>query len=295
MINKRGILLFVDGLGLGEEEKWQYNPIETGNVPFLKSLLKSKLSIPIDATLGVPGIPQSASGQTAILTGINAPKTIGKHLNGLPNRDLIAILQKENLFIKLQKLGLKVTNANAYNRNFIYRLQNNSSNTEGMSASTVATLAAGLSLNSEQELKEKRALYQDLTNRIMMEKYKSKVPLRSPKEAGVILDKIARCHDFTFFEYFQTDLAGHRKDFNNAYRVLEELDQFIESLLESLDFKNTLFILVSDHGNVEDLSTSNHTMNRVPVIAWGNGSDKFLERIRTIQDITPSIVDYFSK
>lgn len=293
MINKRAILLFVDGFGLGKEEKWDYNPIETGNLPVLQKLLKNNKTIPVDVTLGVSGTPQSASGQTTILTGVNAPKAIGKHLNGFPNKELREIIEKENIFMKLQELGLKVTNANAYNENFLSSLLRNTKATVEMSVSTVATLSAGISLYTEKNLKNGTAVYQDLTNRIMVEKWKTRVPIRTPREAGEFLGEIVENHDFTFFEYFQTDLAGHKKDFDNAYRVLEDLDEFIGSLLEFLSLDNTLFILVSDHGNIEDLSTADHTLNMVPLIAIGNGSEIIRKNMQSIQDITPGIKQYF--
>ena len=293
MINKKVLLLFIDGLGLGKEEQWKYNPIETGSLPNLQNLLKSSEMIPADATLGISGTPQSASGQTTILTGINASEAIGKHLNGFPNRELREIIEKENIFIKLQEQGLKVTNANAYNDKFLSKLQNNPKATEEMSVSTVATLSAGLPLHTEEDLMKGTAVYQDLTNRLILKKTRAKIPIRTPWEAGKTLVEIVEKHDFTFFEYFQTDLAGHQKDFESAHRVLEELDQFIGSLLESLCLENTLFVLVSDHGNIEDLSTSDHTMNKVPVIALGNGSVNFRLNIKSIQEITPKIEDYF--
>ncbi len=293
MENKRVLLLFVDGFGLGKEEKWAYNPIETGNLPIIQSLLKNHSPIPTDAQLGVAGLPQSASGQTTILTGVNAPLAIGRHLNGFPNRELRDIITKENIFIKLQKLGLKVTNANAYNTKFIANLLKNPTAPTEMSVSTVATLSAGLSLYTEKDLKNGTAVYQDLTNRTMVEKWKAKVPIRTPREAGEILGRIVNHHEFTFFEYFQTDLAGHQRDFDRAYRVLEELDQFIGSLLKSLNLKDTLFILASDHGNIEDLSTADHTMNKVPVVPLGCGSENFRKNIQSLQNITPGIQQYF--
>jgi len=293
MKKKRVLLLFIDGLGLGKEEKWDYNPIENGNLPVLQSLLKNRETVPVDATLGVAGIPQSATGQTTILTGVNAPKSIGKHLNGFPNKELRRIIEKENIFIKLQKLGLKVTNANAYNEIFLSGLLRKNSTRVEMSVSTVATLSAGLTLNTEENLRNGTAVYQDLTNRIMSEKWKTKVPLRTPKEAGRVLGEIVKNYDFTFFEYFQTDLVGHKRDFDHAYRVLEELDEFIGSVLESLSMDNTLFIIISDHGNIEDLSTADHTLNKVPLIALGNGSEEFRRNIQNIQNITPGIIQYF--
>lgn len=293
MKNKRVLLLFVDGFGIGTEEKSMFNPIENGNLPRLQALLKKGSPVATDATLGVPGIPQSASGQTTILTGRNAPKVIGKHLNGFPDSELRKIIIKDNIFMRLRKLGLKVTNANAYNKKFLSGLEGNIEKAKEMSVSTVATLSAGLRLRTEEDLSNQNAVYQDLTNHIIREKWKAKVPIRTPLEASKILSEIMQDHNFTFFEYFQTDLAGHRKDFENAYRVLEELDQFIGGVLDSFPMEDSLFVFISDHGNIEDLSTPYHTMNKVPMIALGNGAEEFRLNVKTIQDITPGIEKFF--
>ena len=36
--------------------------------------------------LGIEGLPQSATGQTALFTGINAAQLLGRHLFGFPNQ-----------------------------------------------------------------------------------------------------------------------------------------------------------------------------------------------------------------
>ena len=40
---------------------------------------------PVDPKLGVKGIPQSATGQTSLLTGVNAQGVLGYHKSGYPN------------------------------------------------------------------------------------------------------------------------------------------------------------------------------------------------------------------
>ena len=77
------ILLFLDGVGLGDP--LDSNPLaHPDHAPFLHRLLGQSLTTglsvqqptllakPIDAGLGVPGLPQSATGQTSLYTGINA-------------------------------------------------------------------------------------------------------------------------------------------------------------------------------------------------------------------------------
>src|SRR5437899_13004601 len=86
MENTRSLLLFfIDGLGIGT--RGPHNPFdgltdteplaifqnEIPDIPF-EGLLTAT-----DARRGVEGRPQSASGQTTILTGINAPAALRAH------------------------------------------------------------------------------------------------------------------------------------------------------------------------------------------------------------------------
>src|SRR5881394_3181591 len=62
-----------------------------------------------------------------------------------------------------------------------------------------------------------------------------------------------------------------------------------------MDLANTHVILTSDHGNIEDLSVRNHTLNPVPTIVWGRHRTRIAPRIRSLTDITPAIVDVLTK
>ncbi|NJN93408.1 MAG: phosphoglyceromutase, partial [Anaerolineales bacterium] len=97
-MSKRVIILFLDGVGLGEAEP-EANPFMHAEMPTVRSLLGvSHLTretagtvtgqaalLGLDACLGVPGLPQSATGQTTILTGYNAPAVLGEHYGPYPN------------------------------------------------------------------------------------------------------------------------------------------------------------------------------------------------------------------
>jgi hypothetical protein len=56
----------------------------------------------LDAGLGVSGLPQSATGQATLLTGINVPAALGYHYGPKPNRAVAEILTNGNLFCTLQ-------------------------------------------------------------------------------------------------------------------------------------------------------------------------------------------------
>src|SRR5438128_335543 len=63
--------------------------------------------IPTDACLGIEGRPQSASGQTTILTGINVPATLGYHKQGFPNSAMLEILREHSIFWQLARAGIE--------------------------------------------------------------------------------------------------------------------------------------------------------------------------------------------
>ena len=118
------IFIFLDGVGLGEDDA--DNPLATTGLPFLTSLLGAPLLKDltvrqpqllcqgIDACLGVAGIPQSATGQTALLTGCNAARHLGYHLPAFPNEALIELIQQDSLLKRAKSRGLRATFANAY-------------------------------------------------------------------------------------------------------------------------------------------------------------------------------------
>ena len=95
---------------------------------------------------------------------------------------------------------------------------------------------------------------------------------------------------FTLYEYFITDKIGHAQDFGAARTTLQALAKFIRELLGRVDLDRTSVILTSDHGNIEDLSSRNHTLNKVPTIVWGPHRHQIVGWIQNLADITPAIV-----
>ena len=85
------LLVFVDGVGIGPDDE-DLNPFvracARGLIPTLQGLMGGTPAtltqpradspgasvFPLDATLGVEGVPQSGTGQAALLTGVNAAK-----------------------------------------------------------------------------------------------------------------------------------------------------------------------------------------------------------------------------
>jgi 2,3-bisphosphoglycerate-independent phosphoglycerate mutase len=142
-------------------------------------------------------------------------------------------------------------------------------------------------------LRDGRAVYHDFTNAMLIERGEDVKP-RTPDQAGDVLAGIVVQHRFTLYEFFITDKVGHAQDYDEARRLLPVLARFIRALLGKLDLTRTTVILTSDHGNIEDLSARNHTLNPVPTIIWGRNRREIAERVSTLADITPAIVETLS-
>jgi len=92
------------------------------------------------------------------------------------------------------------------------------------------------------------------------------------------------------YEHFLTDLAGHAQDMDRAVEILENLERFLDAVLMALDLSVHTVVLVSDHGNLEDLSTHQHTTNPVPTLVWGPGAQPLAASVRTLADLAPAIL-----
>jgi 2,3-bisphosphoglycerate-independent phosphoglycerate mutase len=289
------LLFFIDGLGIGV--RGSTNPLNglENAAPFdifqgepLQTIFDGVV-VPTDASLGIEGRPQSASGQTTILTGINAPALLGYHKQGFPNKALLEIIREHSLFLQLTRAGVApITFANAYTKRFFHERP------RWVSATTAAVEAAGLKFRTIEDLRENRAVYQDFTNALLLDRGEI-AQLRTPQEAAGVLAKIVEENRFTLYEYFITDKVGHAQDMPAAKIVLENLAAYMRSLLAKLDLNKTSVILTSDHGNIEDLSSRNHTLNAVPTIVWGANQSAIASRIKSLADITPIIVETLTK
>lgn len=277
------LLVFVDGLGLAAADPLR-NPVAPGVCPTLVRLIE-RHAVPIDAQLGVPGLPQSATGQTALLTGVNAAQAMQRHIEGFPGPGLCRIIRDHNIFSQFAAHGLTATFANGYylaNGEEAARLRLRS-------VTTVATLAAFGRVRDRAFIERNEAVCQDLTRRGLVDRGYTGPILTEPEAAGHLL-AIARQHDFTLFEYFQTDRAGHSRDMARAKAVLASLDRFLGALVAAVADGPVRLLLTSDHGNIEDMGVATHTRNPVPFVVLGSDAARLLGSVRSLVDITPAVL-----
>lgn len=297
----RVLLLFLDGVGLGPDNP-DTNPLAVAKMPHLERLLGGRRLLAdetpiesqraslfaLDTCLGIKGLPQSATGQAALLTGQNVPAAIGCHYGPKPNPQIASILRNGTIFGELRKLGLKVSFLNAYPPRYFEAIE---SGKRLFSAIPLAVTSAGLPLATLEDLNNGSALSADFTGQGWHEHLGIRsAPLLAPFQAGQKLAQLGMAHDFSFFEYWLSDYAGHRQRMDDALALLETLDAVLGGLLETWNDQNGLILFTSDHGNLEDISTRRHTTNPVPALLIGSPALRSrLGPLKQLTDIAPTV------
>ena len=295
------LFLFLDGIGLGEDNP-EINPFVRANMPYLESLLGgkklTKSAAPfesdiatlkaIDPNLGVKGLPQSATGQAVLLTGINIPAELGYHYGPKPNPEVAQYLNGHTIFSKTLNAGKKTALLNAYPPRYFDGID---SGKRLYSSIPLALTNAGVPLFTEKDYYAGNALSADFTGEGWRTFLGFKdAPLFDPESAGSNLANLASQYDFSFFEYWASDYAGHKQDMPWAVKQLEILDGVLKGLLSKSDCQSDLLLITSDHGNMEDLGTRKHTSANVPLLLFGDKKNRdVFSNVLDLAGIAPAI------
>lgn len=300
---RRAIILFLDGVGLGDDDP-QINPLARVEYPFLAHLLEGmplvastgRLStegaslIPVDATLGVQGRPQSATGQAAILTGVNASLRLGEHFGPRPDDRVRAVLDEGTLFSRLRDTGKRTFFVNGYPDGYFCAIE---SGKRRLSAIPYAVTQAGQTLPSKEDVRDGRALSADFTGvgwRTQLGY--ADAPQYTPEEAGRMIWTIAQQYDLLFFEHWMTDVIGHGQTMDAAVENMRTFDGVLAGLSAAANLDETLILVISDHGNIEDLSHGKHTLNPALGLVLGAHHAQVSERIMSLVDIAPAVESF---
>jgi len=296
----RVLFIFLDGIGLGEDNQG-INPFANAQMPNLNALLEGrslfKESAPfhgerasllaIDPNLGVDGLPQSATGQAVLMTGVNIPAELGYHYGPKPNPAVAAFLN-DTLFSRFAKGGKKAALLNAYPPRYFDGID---SGKRLYSSIPLAVTNAGIKLFTHEDFLSGRALSADFTGNGWRDMLGfPDAPVLDAPQAGRKLATLAKEYDFSLFEYWASDYAGHHQEMDKAVGLMESFDGVLGGLVEEL--KDELLVVVtSDHGNMEDLSTRKHTDAHVPALVIGeqNARVEFTQGMADLTHIAPAI------
>jgi hypothetical protein len=290
--------VFLDGIGFGEN-RTDTNPFSR----FSKSVFQplggkapSELRISYletDAKMGVQGLPQSATGQTALWTGFLAPKILGRHLSGFPSFTLKKIIAKHSMVKVLNQNGVTTDLLNCYTPAFYKKL---GEYPKHISASTLVQMASDRPLKSLDDLRNGRGLYMDITHEFLkkinfdnIDESDPVLDFRDPYKLGYSIPHLFNSYGVCLYEYFLTDKIGHDQNWQMAEKAIDNLENFLTGFLDAMNPEIDTLIVTSDHGNLEDLSSSTHTVNSVPTMIAGKWRKELEGKIHHLADIPPSI------
>lgn len=238
----------------------------------------------IDATLGVIGLPQSATGQTTLFTGVNSARLLGRHLPAYPSPRLRDLIVARSVFRRLAEQGLRVAAANPYTDQL---LEAAAAGRIRLSATSLAILATpGLYRPGLAALARGDTVFWDVTGgaaRAMG----LKAPNLDAAAAACALLKLAGSYDVTVFQSYLPDHAGHGRVADPRAAIGLTLDLVTATLAGRPP--GLTVIVVSDHGNAEFLGARGHTRNPVPLIAAGARAAHFA-RVRSLTGFTPALL-----
>ncbi|QSQ27772.1 metalloenzyme [Pyxidicoccus parkwayensis] len=304
----RVAVLFIDGVGIGRKDP-AINPL--AHREHLLSCFQDSPPptlpgggrlVPVDTTFGVEGRPQSASNQTAILTGDPAPALLGRHILGYPNAPLRGLMAARSIVKRLGAAGRTATFANAYPAPYLdamgvprrhtvsppeFTIPAQARRKVKPSAAKLAFSAGGVPLRTLEDARAGDGLTPDITG-AAARAHGLPAPERTPEEAAGIFWHVASRADFTYFEHYLADEAGHAQDLTAALDALDTFDAFARAVVAARP-SDARVLVCSDHGNVEDLSTRGHTVHPVPVLYFGPPEPE-VEAFSTVADVGRAVL-----
>ena len=294
------LFLFIDGIGLGDDHP-STNPFAAAPLPNIERLLGGRQLVAasagastqhaslraLDATLGIPGLPQRGTGQTALFTGENAARIFGRHFGPWVPTPLRTLLGERNVLTLLKQAGRTVTFANAYPEEVF---QEGRKRRDPLRAGPpIAALGAGVMNRHTPELQRGDAIASEIINegwRLHLKR--TELPVITARAAGHNLARIAGAHDLTLFAHYSTDHIGHTNDMAESIRALERVDEFVGGILEKAPSDLTI-VMASDHGNLEDIRVG-HTLNPAVGLFVGARHQELAENATSLTDIVPAIL-----
>lgn len=288
------------GIGPADPER---NPFLQARLPVLEDLLgglptldrprlrntrapggREAVAFPLDATLDTDGTPQSGTGQTALLTGVNAARRFGRHFGPWTPVSLRPLLEERSVLRAVRDGGRSAAFANAYPRGWPGPRAR-----RRLAAPPLAARAADLLTRHAEALAAGEAVASDIVNDGWIEHLgRRDLPRITPAQAGANLARVGASHDLTLFAHYSTDLAGHRGGMEGAVAALERVDAFLGGLMDHLP-TDALLMVASDHGNIEDVA-GGHTRNPALGVLAGPDAARWSEALAAITDVAPEIL-----
>jgi 2,3-bisphosphoglycerate-independent phosphoglycerate mutase len=244
----------------------------------------------IDATLGIPGLPQSGTGQTTLLTGINAAKLLGYHHGPWPGPTIRPLLE-DSFPVGLAAQGGTVRLLNHYPFRYLEGIARGKIRLNAIA--TAATLAGATleAKDGETRIPPPLGNPEDMQH----------TTLEQVREWG--REFMRSDATLNIFDSWWSDHLGHKgssepKDLSEPDKLapialemaqdhVRRLEAFLEGVLEARP-ADTLLLITSDHGNFEDMGVKTHTFAPVPLVALGPGALEFAN-VTDLTGVAPAL------
>jgi hypothetical protein len=248
----------------------------------------------IDATLGIPGLPQSGTGQTTLLTGINAAKRLGYHHGPWPGPTIRPLLE-DSFPVRLAARGGTVRLLNHYPPRYLEGIARGKIRLNAIA--TAATLAGATleAKDGETRIPPPLGNPEDMQH----------TTLEQVREWG--REFMRSDATLNIFDSWWSDHLGHEgssepKDSSAPDKLtptalemaqdhVRRLEAFLEGALETRP-ADTLLLITSDHGNFEDMGVKTHTFAPVPLVALGPGALEFAG-VTDLSGVAPALERVF--
>lgn len=291
------LVVFLDGVGVGIADP-DVNPILRAQMPNLRGLLGGELPTldatrdrsgrgvlcPLDATLGVDGLPRSGTGQAALLTGANAARLHGAHFGPWVPVGLRPLVEERSFLRRSVDAGCATVFANAVPRGWP-----GPGGSRRVAGPPLAARGAGLLTRHVEALQAREALTSELgTEGWRRHLGHDHLPDVTPEAAGGILARLASGARVALYAHYATDTAGHRGGMAGCVAALERVDRFLGAVVAALP-RDHLLLVVSDHGNIEDVR-GGHTRNPALGLVVGPGARERAATLRTLTDVADAVL-----
>jgi len=324
------LFVFLDGVGIGDSDP-DDNPFLRADLPVLRKLLDGRLpslaapvavgdravAFPLDATLGTPGTPQSGTGQTALLTGVDAPRLFGRHFGPWVPVRLRRLVEEESVLRRARDAGHRVAFANAYPEGWPEppTAPTGSSSRDGggtasrdtdgaepsprrsrirIAAPPLAARGAGVLDRHADALRSGHAVASEIVNDGWRTRLGiADLPSVTARDAGRTLARVGAEVDLCLYAHYATDVAGHRGGMHGAVRALERVDAFLGGVVDEAS-RETLLLVASDHGNIERV-TAGHTRNPSLGLLVGEQARERARRLTSIRDVPEAVLEWLEE
>jgi hypothetical protein len=141
-----------------------------------------------------------------------------------------------------------------------------------------AARKAGVRLARWDDVRHGRALTSSLTHELEADFdlsffREAPLPPRTAAEGARVLAALSREHPFVFYKFQMPDLVSHTAQVELARGVFATIEAFLGALLEAIDPEETVLVVTSDHGHLEQVGfTHGHPKSKVPTWVFGRGA-----------------------